>query len=72
MLNCRSYRLFFNILREEINEMGKVNYSYEKRQQELKKLKKKQEKMLKKQEKKLQKKNDTDTPPEENPEKQEI
>ncbi len=49
--------------------MGKDNYSYAKRQQELKKIKKRQEKMLKKQEKRLQKKNDADLLPEENVEK---
>lgn len=35
--------------------MAKTNYSYEKRQQELKKQKKRQEKLKKKQEKKVQK-----------------
>ena len=49
--------------------MGRVNYGYEKRQQELKKMKKRQEKMLKKQEKKLQKKNGEEITPEENVEK---
>ncbi|MDC7220697.1 MAG: hypothetical protein PQJ59_12245 [Spirochaetales bacterium] len=37
--------------------MGKVNYSYAKRQQELKKQKKRQEKLQRKQDRKLEKQN---------------